>query len=156
MSEETFRIRLVVVWGAGVATALPPIVFIASGLLAGMGVGELGSALVEQYSTDRLNLFVLGFVGLIPFLFLSVSLFVLRRLGQVEPLRFMAWGGGVMVALLLLWAHASYWPDFLPDRVAPGWPHGIAFVVVPLIYAPIGALVGMVVGVVVHKTGDQP
>ena len=138
-----------------VALVIPPMVFVASGVVAGMGLAVTGGALAEQYSADRLNLLVLGGVGVIPFAFLAIALALFRRFVSADPVRSMAFGGGPVVALLLLWAHGSYWPSFLPERVAPMWPHGIEFVIVPLFFAPVGAIVGMLAGWLVHRSGTK-
>ncbi len=132
---------------------IPPVVFSACGLLAGMGLGGTLDALAAQYGADRLNLLVLGFVGTIPVLFLTVALGVYRRFGSAGPIGAMALAGISLVLLLLTWAHGSYWPSFLPERVAPMWPHGIEFVVVPLFFAPIAAVAGMLGGWLVHRAG---
>ena len=136
-----------------VALLVPPAVFSACGILAGMGIGGTVGALAAQYGTDRLNLLVLGLVGAIPFAFLTLVLVLYRRFGSAEPVRAMAMGGGLVVVVLLAWAHGSYWPSFLPEGVAPMWPHGIEFVVVPLFFAPVGALAGMLGGWLVHRSG---
>lgn len=135
------------------AAAVPPFVFVVCALLAGMGVDGALDATVAQYRVDRLNLLMLGVLGVIPFALLTAALLAFRRFGAKEPVAAMAVGGWTIVTLLLLWAHGSYWPSFLPDRVAPMWPHGIEFVIVPLFFAPVGAAVGMVVGGLVHRFG---
>ncbi len=139
----------------GVATTflVPPVVFTLCALAEGMGLGGSFGALVAQYQADRLNLFMLAILGVIPFASLTIALVAFARFGAPEPVPAMAVGGWAAISLLLVWAHASYWPSFLPEGVAPMWPHGIEFVIVPLFFAPVGAIVGMVAGGLVHRYG---
>ena len=154
---QTNRFSLLRFFALSVVLALlvPPAVFSACALLAGMGVGGTAAAVTAQYGADRLNLLVLGVVGAIPFAFLALVLALYRRFGSTEPVREMAVGGGLIVLVLLAWAHGTYWPSFLPERAAPMWPHGIEFVVVPLFFAPAGAVAGMVAGWLVHRAGAR-
>ena len=153
MTAPQFRLVRFFALSVLVALLVPPVVFTACALLAGMGVGGTVSAMVAQYGADRLNLLVLGILGTIPLAFLCLVLGVYRRFGSVEPVRVMALGGGLVVIALLVWAHGSYWPSFLPERSAPMWPHGIEFVVVPLFFAPVGAVAGMLAGWLIHRSG---
>ncbi|MEM7417992.1 MAG: hypothetical protein AAF389_21060 [Gemmatimonadota bacterium] len=151
MPDNSVRVLRVLGAGVCISVLIPPVVFLAVGLGSGMGA-EAWGALVDQYRTDRLNLGVLGAVGVIPFLALVVLLALHRRFADPAPGRSMAVAGGVVIAALLVWAHATYWPSFLPDQVAPSWPHGIEFVVVPLFFAPVGAVVGMIAGYLLHRS----
>ncbi len=152
---STLRFSLIRFFALSVLVALliPPAVFSACALLAKMGIGGTLSAVVAQYGADRLNLLVLGLVGTIPLALLVVVLAAYRRFASAEPVRAMAIAGGGIVLALLVWAHGSYWPSFLPERSAPMWPHGIEFVVVPLFFAPVGAVVGMLAGWLIHRFG---
>lgn len=151
--ERAAPASLLRILGIGLAIALlvPPGVFLLVALLSGMGVGGGGAAMIEQYGTDRLNLGVLGLTGVIPFALLVVVLAIVKRFAGPMHIRGIATGSTAIIALLLVWAHWTFWPDFLPERVYPGWPHGIEFVIVPLFFAPIGAVFGGLAGFFVSR-----
>lgn len=147
------RMWVILLTGIITAMAVPPVAFLIIALTEGMGVGGALGAMVEQYQTDRLNLGVLGITGVIPFALLLIALVIVRRFAGPGPVRSIALGAGILITLLLFWAHTEFWPSYLPDRVYPGWPHGIEFVIVPLFFAPIGALAGGLAGWAVHRSG---
>lgn len=146
------RMWVVLLSGVGTALLVPPFAFLLIALMEGMGVGGSLSAMIEQYQTDRLNLGVLGLTGVIPFALLVVVLAIVKRFAGPDHLRGIATGAGTIIALLLVWSHWTFWPGFLPDRVYPGWPHGIEFVIVPLFFAPVGALFGGIAGFFVSRS----
>lgn len=128
-----------------VAIAIPPLVFAIVAISKGMGIGETATALMEQYFAERRNLAVLSLTGVIPIMLLALVLWVLGRFKRLRAARRdFAVGGSFGVLAVLLWVNAEFWPTFLPERTYAGFPHGIEFVVGPLIFAPIAMVIGMV------------
>lgn len=119
------------------------VAFLMAGLAAGMGPDAV-TALVEQASERRLNPLIAGVLGLAPVLLLLLLLGVVPRFTPRAGWRpAVAWAGLAPVALLELWAHWEVWTTYLPSRTMPGFPHGLELVIVPVFFAPIGALVGV-------------
>jgi len=160
MREADVQIRKVFLLGSLCAIAVPPAVFVVTALLGGLSPAETVSAMISQYSTSRLNLFVMGALGTIPFGLLCLVLVVCRHFGKGLRVERMAIGGGVFILATMVWAHATYWPLFLPERVAPMWPHGLELLIGPVFFAPVMALVGLLLGWVAErasmaKAGDS-
>lgn len=151
MRDSDVQVRHVFLLGSLLSVAVPPLVFIATALLSGLSPAETIGATVAQYSTSRLNLLIMGALGTIPFGVLSLALVLCRHFGDRLHIRRMAIGGGVFILATLLWAHATYWPLFLPEQVAPMWPHGLELVIGPLFFAPVMALAGLLLGWVAER-----
>ena len=136
------------------ALLTPSVMFFAVGLANGMGLGGTLEATVAQFGTKRLNLGVTSLLGLIPCLVLALAAWLHRRFGGDQALRqAMILGGGVVLLLVLVWANLEYWPDYLPHRQAPSWPHGMELVIGPMFFAPVGVLGGMVVAWIAGRFG---
>lgn len=128
-------------------------VFGAVGLSSEMGVGGTWTALVEQSLARRHNPLLAGALGLVPVLFLlGILALGPRWLPAVGWGPAAGWSGLAAVALVLGWAHAQFWPLFLPDRVYPGFPHGLELIIAPLVFAPLAAALGVGLGLVVGRT----
>lgn len=126
--------------------ATPPLVFTAVGLAEGMGLGGTLSAVVAQYGTRRLNLLMVAVLSLLPLALLALLVHLVGRFTSVAASRrALATGGALAIVAVMLWVNAQFWPLFLPERSAPGFPHGLEFVIGPLYFAPVGMVVGMVV-----------
>lgn len=137
-----------VVVASVIAFVLPSLVFLGVALFEGMGVSGTLAAIVEQYSTPRQNLAVLGLVGVLPVALLGVVLWILRFFKRVQSHRpRLAIGGAMAILLVLTWVNFEFWPTFLPDKTYPGFPHGLEFVIGPLIFAPVAMVIGMLLAV---------
>lgn len=134
------------------AVLLPGLIFAVTALATGLSPAETVDATIAQYTAPRLNLLVTGVLALVPFAVLAIGLAVLRRFADDRATDSAAVGGATMILLTILWAHASYWPSFLPDRVAPMWPHGLELVIGPLFFAPVLAIVGLLGGWFLWRT----
>ncbi|MCH9648891.1 MAG: hypothetical protein K0U98_11685 [Deltaproteobacteria bacterium] len=140
------RARTVLALGALVILAIPPVVFLGAALQAGLSLTGSFSAMSAQYTAPRQNLLVCGAVGLLPLALLAVVIGLMKRFAPRGPNRaVVAIGGLLPVLAVLLWVNWDFWPLFLPDRTYPGFPHGLGFVTGPLIFAPIGMAVGMLI-----------
>lgn len=145
----TFGLSLAAVVGI---VALPAAVFALTALISGMSAAETVAALAEQYRERDPNLLLTGLVGLFPVLLLGAVLWLHRIFrGSAERRAALALGGFVPIAAVLLWANIAYWPDYLPDRVQPGFPHGLELVTGPGLYAPAGMLLGLLVAAIVSR-----
>ncbi|MDY7095679.1 MAG: hypothetical protein SX243_22110 [Acidobacteriota bacterium] len=144
-------VKMLMAGGLGVLL-IPPAVFLAVALGEGMGLGGAGAALVAQYTASQLNLLVCGALGLVPVLLVLLILWVHRKVAPGSLARpALALGGLLPILLILVWANWDYWPRFLPSRTYPGFPHGLGLVIAPFFFAPIGGVVGMVVGWLVTR-----
>lgn len=151
MDGWTPRTGWVLLWGAVATLAVPPAVFLFCALTGGMPVGTAITALVEQYQVSRNNLLMCGILGLFPVLLLAVAAWGMSRLAGPVRAGLLTFGGMTGIVLILVWVNFQFWPSFLPDRVNPGWPHGLEFVIGPLFFAPVAMLVGILMaGLVMH------
>ncbi|GJM44734.1 MAG: hypothetical protein DHS20C21_15760 [Gemmatimonadota bacterium] len=120
-------------------------VFVVAGLAGGMLPGETWRALAEQSVQRKQNPLLSGVLGFFPILLLLLALRIGRRFdrsgawSQVAP-----WAGLLPILLVLLWANLEFWPKFLPSRVYPGFPHGLELLIGPVMYAPVGMIVGLI------------
>lgn len=142
-SRPVFPILLL----AGLAALLmPPLVFMIVAIAEGMGFGAGFSALIEQYQTQQQNLGMLGALGLIPLLLLSVVVWLLRFVKRLRAKRRrLAAGGAIAILAVLAWVNLQFWPVFLPNQTYPGFPHGLEFVIGAFIFAPIAMVAGMLI-----------
>ncbi|MBT8080446.1 MAG: hypothetical protein KJO31_17840 [Gammaproteobacteria bacterium] len=142
-----------VLLGSAILTLiLPTLVFIGSALYRDMGFSAAFTALGEQYASERSNLFVVSMLGLAPLLVTGILL-SLRRLirktwqGSVEY----AWGGIIPTLVVTSFVNLEYWPSYLPARQFLGFPHGLEFVIGPLIIAPVGVIAGFAIAWMLRK-----
>ncbi len=132
--------------GAVMLLLIPPVIFSLVALTSGMAFSETVSAVVDQYQSDRVNLLVSGLLSFFPLLLLAVVLLIARRFAmQAENTVVYAIGGVLPIVLVTIFVNFEYWPVFLPDRVYPGFPHGLEFVIGPLAFAPAGVLLGLAI-----------
>jgi len=61
--------------------------------------------------------------------------------GDLSKRPLLIWSGYLPLLGMLIWANFEYWPDFLPSRVYPGFPHGMELFIAPLFFAPIAMAV---------------
>lgn len=125
--------------------ATPPLVFTAVGVAEGMGLSSTLGAVVAQYGTRRLNLFMVAVLSFLPLALLALLVYLIGRFTSIRASRWaLAVGGAVAIVAVMVWINFQFWPAFLPERRAPGFPHGLEFVIGPLYFAPVGMVVGMV------------
>jgi len=135
---------------AAAALLIPPLTFCIAGLGGGMAVGEVVAACTEQFFTPRQNLGVAAGLGLFPVMLTALLLWIGHRAGWVWASDLNVAVAALMPVLLVLaWANFEFWPTFLPDRVYPGFPHGLELVLGPLFYAPAAMLIGLVAGAMI-------
>lgn len=128
------------------ALCLPGGAFWATALAKGMGLDQGTSALAAQFTAPRLNLFVLGGLNAAPVLLLALGLGLARKRGLGAQRWAMLFVAGLLPVLAVeLWAQFSFWRLFLPERKAPGFPHGLELALGPLLYAPVAMLICVVV-----------
>jgi len=144
--------------GASVtALLIPPLVFCFAGLGKGMDFGQVTTACVEQFFTPRQNLGVAAGLGLFPVLLTGLLLWIGRRFGwRWSSDNNVAVAALMPVLLVLAWANYEFWPIFLPDRVYPGFPHGLELVLGPLFYAPAAMLIGLITGAILLPERGNP
>jgi hypothetical protein len=139
--------RTVLLVGVLAVFAIPPVVFLVVALGSGLDVGAAVEALVAQYREPRQNLFVVAIPGLFPLLLLAIGLWIARRIDAARGRRpALALFGLAPILAVLVWVNFQFWPLFLPERTYPGFPHGLEFVIGPGLFAPVGMVVGLVVG----------
>jgi hypothetical protein len=139
--------RTVLLVGVLAVFAIPPVVFFIVALGSGLDVGAAVEALVAQYREPRQNLFVVAIPGLFPLLLLAIGLWIARRIDAARGRRpALALFGLAPILAVLVWVNFQFWPLFLPERTYPGFPHGLEFVIGPGLFAPVGMVVGLVVG----------
>lgn len=132
---------------------IPAAVFALCALLKGLSLPETTTALLQQFKAERQNLLVCGLIGLFPVGLLHGCLWIHRwKKGAATVERAMAIGGLVAILLVLLWVNFQFWPLFLPDRVYPGFPHGLEFIIGPGIFAPVAMIIGMAIGWIATRT----
>ena len=125
---------------------IPPGVFLASGLGAGMGMHGVFDALVDQYAAERTNLAVISVLGAAPLLLLLLALGIRRLVRKSwDDTAIYAVGGALPVLAVSLIVNLQYWPKYLPERTFLGFPHGLEFIIGPGVFAPIGMVIGVAV-----------
>ena len=125
---------------------LPALLFLASALYRGMGIAGGFGALIDQYAADRTNLTVITLLGLVPLLLIMLLLGIRRVIRKTwQGSAVYAVGGVIPVVAVMAFVHLQYWPSYLPNRQFLGFPHGLEFVIGPLVFAPIGVVIGCVV-----------
>lgn len=142
----------VILWAILIALLIPPMVFFVVALFAGMGMADATQSLLDQYKSDRQNLAFLGAIGILPILLLALVVWIVgklkrARVGQQQ----LAIGGAAGILAVLVWVNFEYWPTFLPNKIYAGFPHGLEFVIGPLIFAPIAMVVGMLIAAFVPR-----
>jgi hypothetical protein len=142
---HSMKIWKLLVYGILLALLAPPATFAVCGLLANMGVADIGAAMFEQYASDaRPALWGPSLLALAPVLLLALALWLIAKFRKQPDLnRPLGAAGLLAMTLVLIWANASYWTIFLPERTSPGWPHGMELLVGPLFFAPPAVLLAM-------------
>jgi len=127
---------------------VPLLVFLVAGLTQGMSPAAVTVALVDQCAGGKPNPLVSGIVGLAPIGVITIVLLGLRRRVAPDDPRLAAtgWGALLAAALVIAWANWEYWPKYLPERKFMMFPHGMELVIGPLFFAPVGVVVGALVG----------
>lgn len=125
---------------------IPVAVFVGAAIAGGMGMTATITALVEQYAADRNNLLIVSLAGLLPLLLILILIAVRARLRRTrEGSAEYALAACIPVLLIALFVNLEYWPSYLPERQFLGFPHGLEFVIGPLVFAPIGVLLGFLI-----------
>jgi hypothetical protein len=135
--------------------AVPPLVFLLVALVKDMSVSESVAALIEQYSSSKQNLLVVGLVACLPLLLLGIVLWLHGRAGGLPAMRrILTWSGYLPIWLVAVWVNTEYWSDYLPARTFLGFPHGLEFVIGPLFFAPAGLAMCMLVAWLATRRAD--
>lgn len=146
----------VIAAASAVLIVLPPLLFMAAALFRGMGFEGGTTALAEQYAAERSNLVVITLLGLVPVLLIILLLGIRRAIRKTwDGSGTYALAGALPVVAVTIFVHLEYWPSYLPARQFLGFPHGLEFVIGPLIFAPVGVLLGFVVAWFLRKQVAQ-
>ncbi len=138
--------------GLGLLLA-PPMVFVVVGLTKGMGLAGTAEAVVAQYGVRRMNLLSSAIPSFLPLVLLALLVWIIGRFTSIQASRrSLAMGGGAAILIVMVWINFEFWPVFLPERVTPGFPHGLEFVIGPLYFAPVAMLVGMGLAAVLDRS----
>jgi len=131
--------------------AVPPVVFFITGLVSGMSLGDLSEALIVQYGDERPNLLVTGVIGLLPLGVMGLVIWLHRRLrGQYG--NYLFWGGLIPLVVVVAWSNHEFWRVFLPERSAPGFPHGLELIIGPVVFAPVAMVAGMLIAWLIGRS----
>ncbi len=124
-----------------------PIAYLISYALSEQHAGDAISTLLTQYYQVKRNPLITSLLSLFPFLLLAIIQGIAqKRKTHVKTCTAMVTGGSLAIFVLMMWANLTYWPNFLPEVQYPGFPHGLELVIVPLFFAPIGMLLGVLLG----------
>ncbi len=135
-----------------VPVLIPPVVYLVVGTTEGMGLTGALAALAEQLVSGRPNLAGCALIGLFPVLLLHIVLWLYGRLGGDATARIaMGWWGLAAIAVVLAWVNLEFWPLYLPARTSPGFPHGLEFVIGPVVFAPAGAAFAIFLGWLLNR-----
>jgi len=128
-----------------VLVLVTPLVFMAVGMTAGWSFAEAISALGTQVEPYDPNIFLVSLIGLLPLILLALVIWISFLISK-RTMRTAAYvlGGAIPIVAVMLFVNLEYWPAYLPDRTFLGFPHGLEFVIGPLVFAPIAALVGLI------------
>lgn len=128
--------------------AVPLLTFLVAGVTEGMSPAAALGSLAEQCTGGKPNPLLGGTLGLAPVGVIAIVLLGLRR--RVAPddprLGAVGWGALLAAALVIAWANWEYWPRYLPEKTFMMFPHGMELVIGPLFFAPVGAVVGALLG----------
>lgn len=153
---KSFRAVPVIAAAAAALVVLPPLLFMGSALFEGMGFGGGSTALAEQYIVKRSNLIVITLLGLVPLLLIMLLLGIRRAIRKTwDGSGTYALAASLPVVAVTIFVHLEYWPSYLPARQFLGFPHGLEFVIGPLIFAPAGILIGFVVAWILRRQVAQ-
>lgn len=152
MENSMARNVLLVVALVFVTWMVPTVVFLVTGIASGMGASGSWSAFLEQASGGRPNPLITGVVGLFPLLVIGVVLLVCRLAkSQPRTRALVLWGGFFPVVAVLVWSNLEFWTVFLPEKKAPGFPHGMELLIGPVFFAPVAMAFGMVIAFLVGR-----
>lgn len=133
--------------GLCLPVAVPVVVFAAVGFASGMGLAGTMAALADQVAQRRLNPLITGVLGWFPVALLFLGRWLANRWKPEGAwVGSASWGGLVAILGVLVWANLQFWPLFLPERVQPGFPHGMELVIGPIFFAPVAMLLGGLAG----------
>lgn len=153
---KSFRAVPVIAAASAALIVLPPLLFLGSALYEGMGFAGGSTALAEQYTVERSNLTVITLLGLAPIVLIVLLLGIRRAIRKTwDGSGTYALAGVLPVVAVTIFVHLEYWPSYLPARQFLGFPHGLEFVIGPLIFAPVGILLGFLVAWIVRKQVAQ-
>ena len=122
---------------------LAPVMYLVSYWLTDLPSSAALTALADQYGQDKQNPLIVSILSCAPFLLLALVLGLARWRGALtRTCRHIVLGGGGAILVVMTWAHAQFWPSYLPGVPYPGFPHGLELVIAPLYFAPVAMLVG--------------
>lgn len=125
---------------------IPSLVFVIAALAGGMAVPDTAAAYAAQVTAARTNLAVVSAMGLIPVALLAIVVWISSKISRLaSKRRLFAIAGVVAIVPVIIWANCEFWFRFLPERTFLGFPHGLEFVIGPLVFAPIAMLVAILI-----------
>ena len=135
-------------WMVGITLVLatPVVTFIVCAIFKSIPFTEIPTYVSDQFYTARGNLAILGVVGLFPMLIMAIVLWIVQKLtkGSIAG-DYLFYSGLIAIIMIIGWANGSYWLAYLPNRNFLGWPHGIELFIGPVVFAPIGMLICILV-----------
>ena len=118
-------------------------------MLSDNRVGEYTTELADAVTRKNLNLVMITVLGMAPFLLLTGSLWLYLRKTDTFRGLFLLMGGVLGIWVITIPSHLEYWPSHLRGATL-GWPHGLEFVLAPILSVPVMG-VGAVIGWVLSK-----
>ena len=110
------------------------------------------SSLFQKYLVAKRNPLLSSLIGIFPFVLLALLLFILGRRKVNDKLRgLLSFVGASSIFICMFWVNLIYWPNFLPGRPNPGFPHGLELVIVPIFFAPIAMFVSVFIAWLVKR-----
>lgn len=135
---------------------VPPVVFFSVAIFSGISLSQSLQFVLEQYLVRKQNLLLSGIISCVPLLFLGLVLWLISRYAKNDKLlNSLSFGGFCGIFIVSVWINIEFWPNYLPSRVYPGFPHGLEFVIGPLFFAPIAMGLGMVIAWVLTRKPEQ-
>ncbi|HKJ18293.1 MAG TPA: hypothetical protein VJ984_13145 [Xanthomonadales bacterium] len=153
MSQETAGPFKTIVTSLASVMLVPPVVFVLTGLGKSMSLVEVFNAMLAQY-TGRPNLLITGAIGLLPLGAMGLVLWVHRRQkGAARTRKYLFRASMFALILVLIWANQEFWRVFLPQRISPGFPHGLELFIGPVFFAPVAMFVAMLAAWAIQRFG---
>ena len=127
------------------ALIIPPLIFLACLLMADFSLSPAWNAVVDQYGQTRQNPFLISVLGYLPVLLLALVVALIRWRKGHSIATYMATTGGLAITFILVWTNFEFWPNFLPGKTYPGFPHGLEIVIGSIFFAPAAMILALLV-----------
>lgn len=119
-----------------------PLAYLITYYLSDSHSGQAFSTLIQNYLVAKRNPLLSSLLCIFPFLLLALLLFIMGRRKVNERLRgLLSLTGASTIFVCMFAVNLMYWPNFLPGKSYPGFPHGLELVIVPIFFAPVAMFV---------------